>query len=143
MGRIVRGAKLLGKQAGEGLHLVSTGEQGKFLRIGLTQMGQTLFHDGEGLVPFDLLELRITTHCALLATQGPGEAGRGVLLHDPGGALGADDTLVKRVFRVTLYIAHLAITQGDTNATAAGTHITGRVFDFDPALGGLNGVMDY
>ena len=51
VGRVVGRTELLGEHAGERLHLVTTGKQGKFLGIGFTQVRETLFHDLERPVP--------------------------------------------------------------------------------------------
>jgi hypothetical protein len=131
---VVRRAELPGEQARQRLHLVAAGEQREFFRVGGAQMGQPLLQEVERALPGNLLELVVAALAALLAQQRFGQAGRGVLLHQPARALGADHPLVDRVVRVALDEPHFAVAQGDTDAATAGAHVTGGVFDLDAAL---------
>lgn len=110
MGGVVGGAELLGERAGEGLHLVATGEEGELLEVGGTQVGRAVGEELEGLIPGDDLEVQVP-RSAPAAAAGAGSAAPRVLLHDRG-ALGADDALVQGVVGVALDVAHLAVTGG-------------------------------
>ena len=68
----------------------------------------------------------------LLPQQGFGQACRRVLLHDAGCALGADNPLVQRVFRVAFDVTYLTITQRHPDTAAAGAHVTGGVLGLYP-----------
>ena len=132
---VVRRAELPGEQAGQRLHLVAPGKQGKFLRVGRADFSQTLFQHPEGLVPADGLEGVLAALRPGLAPQRPGQTCRRVLLHDSRGALGANHAFVQRMIRVTFDIANLAVLNMRADAAAAGAHVTGGVLDFD-GLGG-------
>ncbi len=135
VGGIVRGAKLLGEQAGQCLHLVTAGEQREFFGVGLAQVGKPLLKHVVGFIPGDRLELGIATIGSGLPFQGAGQAGRGILLHDARGSLGADYALVQRVVRVALDVAHFAIAERDANPATARAHVTRGIFDFGATLG--------
>ena len=109
MGGVVGGAKLLGKQASQGLHLVAPGEQGELLGVGGAQAGQALGEELECLLPGNSLEVGGPPLGPGPAAQGLGEAGRGVLLHDPRGTLRADHALIQGVIGVALDVAHLPV----------------------------------
>jgi hypothetical protein len=139
---VVGGAELLGEEAGEGLHLVATSEEGEALGVGGAQVGQALGEEGEGLLPGDRFEVGGATQGAGATAQGLGEPRRRVLLHDPRGTLGTDDALVEGVVRVTLDVAHLAIPKMDADAAAAGAHVTGGLLDLGAANGAIgNGFL--
>ena len=92
-------------------------------------MTQSVLHDLEGPVPGNFFKFTLAAVTTLLSQQWLGDPGRGILLHDAGRTLGTDHTLIQRVIRITLDITDLAVPQGDTDTTAAGAHITGRIFD--------------
>ncbi len=142
MGGVVGGAELLGEEAGEGLHLVATGEEGKAFGVGGAQVGETLGEELEGFIPGDGLEVGGTAQGAGPATQGLGEPRRGILFHDPRGTLGADDAMVEWVVGVALDVAHLAVAQMDADAATAGAHVTGGLLDLGTTQGAIgNGFL--
>lgn len=136
--RIVGRAELARKHAGQGLHLVTPGEQRELFRVLGTQLCQTFVHDLERLVPGDLFEVGLAACTTGTPQQRSGQARRRILLHDPGGALGTDHPFVQRVVRVALDVAHLAVAQRHADAAATGTHIAGRVLDLFPAGFGVD-----
>ena len=77
----------------------------------------------EGLLPADRLEFARAAFGPGLAPQRPRQPRRGVLLHDPRGALGADHALVQRVVGVAVDVAYLAVAQVHADAAAAGAHV--------------------
>ncbi len=125
--RVVGGAELARKQAGQGLHLVAAGEEGELLRVGGAQVLEARLQRAEGLFPGDFLELAVAALGAGLAPQRLGQARRRILLHDAGRTLGADHALVQRVLRVAFDVTDLAIAQVHPDAAAAGTHIASGV----------------
>ena len=127
VGGVVGGAELARKQAGERLHLVAPGEQGKLLGVGGAQFLQALLQHGKGRVPFDLFKLAVTAIAAGLAQQGFGQPRGRILLHNARGTLGADHALVQRVLRVALDVAHFTIAQMHPDAATAGAHVAGGV----------------
>ena len=128
--RIVGRAELAREQAGQRLHLVASGEQRKFLRIGGADLAQALAEDGERLFPADRLELARAALGARLAAQRLGQARRRILLHDAGRTLGADHALVQRMVGVAVDVAHLAVAQMHADAAAAGAHVAGGFVNF-------------
>ena len=100
---VVRGAVLLRPPAGEGLALVAAGEEGELLRVLVAQGRQPVGGDAERLVPADLLELARAARAG--AAQRRAQAGGREVLHDAGGALGAEDAAVDRVVAVALDVA--------------------------------------
>ena len=126
---IIRSAELLREQAGQCLHLITSGVEREFLRIAVTDISEALGKRIESLFPADFLELRDTTLGARFAPERPGQACRRILLHDPGGALGAEYTLVDRMFGITLDEAYFAIFYGHPDTTAAGAHVAGGGLD--------------
>ncbi|MCY1365419.1 hypothetical protein D9M69_522640 [compost metagenome] len=127
MRRVVGGAELARKQAGQGLHLVAPGEQGELFGVGGADLLQPLLQHREGGFPLDLDKLAVAAFAAGLAQQRLGETGRRVLLHDARRTLGADHALVQRVLGIALDVAHLAVAQVHPDAAAAGAHVTGGV----------------
>ena len=123
VGRVIGRAELAREQAGERLHLVAPGEQRELFRIGRAQMREPLFERREGFVPTDFDELAGTALGARLALERFGQPCRGVLLHDPRRALGADDPLVKRMIRIAFDVTHLAVTQVHADAAPACAHV--------------------
>jgi len=134
---VVGRAELLREQAGQRLHLVAPGEQREFLRVGRADLRQALGEDREGLLPADFVELRLAALGALPPQQRLAEPRGRVLLHDPGGTLGADDALVERMRRVAVDVAHLAVAQVHANAAAARAHVARRRLHFRARGGGF------
>ncbi len=128
--RVVRRTKLARKQAGQRLHLVASGEQGKFFRVSGTQMAQPAFHHAKGFIPGNRLILIRPALGADLALQRLRQARRRILLHDARRAFGTQNPLVQGVVGIAFDVAHLAIAQMHPNATTAGAHVTGGSFNF-------------
>ena len=128
--RVVRRAELAREHAGQRLHLVAAGEQGKLLGVGRTDLAQAFLHDRERLVPADRLELAGTALGARLAPQRPRQPRRRILLHDPRSTLGADHALVQRMLGIALDVADFAVFQMHADAAAASAHIAGGVPGF-------------
>ena len=127
MRRVVRRAEVLRPIAGKALRLIASGEERQLLgRLG-PQRGQPIGRQRQRLVPADFLEL------ARSARSGPAQrgaqAGGGIVLHDPGAALGTQDALVDRVIAVALDIGDLALLHMHVNAAAARAHVAGRLAD--------------
>ena len=134
---VVRGAVLLRPPAGEGLALVAAGEEGELLRVLVAQGRQPVGGDAERLVPADLLELARAARAG--AAQRRAQARGREVLHDAGGALGAEDAAVDRVVAVALDVAHLAAGQVHVDAAAAGAHVARRLADLVRARRGRVG----
>ena len=134
VGGVVRGAVLLRPPAGEGLRLVAAGEEGELLRVLVADGGEPVGGDAEGLVPGDLLELARAARAG--AAERRAQAGGGEVLHDPGGALGAEDAAVDRVVAVALDVLHPAGLHVHVDAAAAGAHVAGGLADLVGDLGG-------
>ena len=132
---VVGRAELAREQAGKGLHLVASGEEGELLGVGGTKMRQPLLENVEGLVPRDRLELASTTLAAGLAPQRLQQPGRRILLHDPRRALGTQHALVERMVGVALDVAQFTIAQVDADAAAAGAHVAGGGLDLGLGVG--------
>ena len=130
VGGIIGGAELFGEETGQRLHLVPPGKERQLPGIGGANAGQALFEYGEGLVPGDGDEIAGTALAALPAFQRAEQAGRGILLHDARGPLGADHALVQGMLGVALDIANLAVPEVNPDAAAAGAHIASRGLDF-------------
>ena len=128
MGGVVRRAVLLRPPRGQRLRLVAAGEESELARVVAPDRLEPIGGDGQRLVPLDLLELAGATRAGAL--QGFAQPRRGVMLHDPGRALGAEHAPVHRMVAVALDVAdlHLAIGSGaqmHVDAAAAGAHVTG------------------
>jgi hypothetical protein len=128
---IVGSAKLAGKKPGQRLHLVASGKKGELLRIGRADFSQAILQHRIGGLPFDFFELSFSAIAPRLAQQGFGQSCRRILLHDAGGTLRADHTLIQGVIRVSLYVAHFAVPQMHTYAAPAGAHVASGVADLD------------
>src|SRR5262249_53899034 len=80
----------------------------------------------ERLGPLDLDEVA----CAALGSLAPlerlPEAGRRVLLHDPGGALGADHAMIDRMIAIAFDEANAVVLDGDLDAPPASAHVARR-----------------
>ena len=141
--RVIGGAELARKQAGQGLHLVAPGEHGKFFRIGGANFGQPLGQQRHGLLPGDRVKLAGTALAARAAQQGLRQPRWRHLLHDARGALGADHTLVQRVRRVAVDVAHLGavfpLGEVHPNTATAGAHVAGGALDLGLVGGGGRG----
>ena len=133
MGCVIRRAKLACKQAGQGLHLIAAGEEGKLFGISGANLGEALGQQLKSLFPSDHVKLTRTALAATLAQQGLRQARGRDLLHDARRALGADYALIERVLWVAIDIAHLgaivALAQMHTNAAATSTHVAGGALD--------------
>ena len=131
--RVIGGAELARKQAGQGLHLVAPGEHGKLFRVSGANLGQPLGQQRHGLLPGDRVKLAGTALAARAAQQGLRQPRRRHLLHDARGALGTNHTLVQRVRWVAVDVAHLgpvlAFSQVHPDAAAAGAHVAGGALD--------------
>ena len=132
---VVGRAVVLGEEAGQGLHLVAAGEEREFLRVSRTDRAEPFGHEFEGAFPGDRFEFAGAAWRAGLAQQRLGQPRRRVLLHDPGGSLGADDAFVERMLGIAVDVANLAVAQVHPDAAAAGAHVAGGGLD----LGGRAG----
>jgi len=103
MGRVVRGAELTRPPAGQRLRLVAPGEEGELAGVSLAHIAEPFGGRRQRFLPLDLLELARPARADPL--QRLGQACRRVVLHDPGGALGAEHALVHRVVLVALDVA--------------------------------------
>jgi hypothetical protein len=133
VGGVVGRAELPCEEARQRLHLVAAGEEGEFLRVFRPDGPEARFQHREGFVPGNALELARAALAAALAAHGMGEAGRRLLLHDAGGALGADHALVERVRGIAVDIADRSLAlrvllQMHANAAAARAHVARRGF---------------
>ena len=135
VGGVVGRAKLACKQAGQGLHLIAAGEEGKLFWVGLTKTTQPLLQTGQGLFPADRFKFAATALCAGFATQGLGQPRRRILLHDAGATLGADHALIQRMVRIALDKANHTVPQMHADATTAGAHVTGGGLDLGRRFG--------
>ena len=126
-GKIWR-TELLRKPAGQSLTLVATREQRQLLGIGLAHVTEPAGGKLKCLIPGNFLVL------AGAARTDPqhraGQAGRRIVLHNPGGALAAQYALVHGVVAIALDIANLTVLQMYFDAAAAGTHVAGGTLDF-------------
>src|SRR5690606_11399798 len=99
------------------------GEEGEPFGGGLADRFQPGGGEREGLLPGAFLE------AALAAGAGAAErrfqAGGRAVLHDPGGALAAEDAPVHRVVAVALDVVDLTALEVDIDAAAAGAHVAG------------------
>jgi hypothetical protein len=127
MGRVIGGAELARPPGGQRLALIAAGEKGEALGIMCANFAQPIDGNSHRLVPADLLELAGSSRAD--PQQGRGEAGRRILGHDPGGALGAEHALVYWMVAIALDIADPAILQMHLDPAAAGAHVAGRAFD--------------
>ncbi len=127
MGGVIGRAELAGPPAGKGLGLVAAGEEGELARIGVADVRKPLRCDAERFVPFDFLERTLAARADAL--EGFSQFGGRILLHDPGGTLGAENALVHGMIGVALEIADLAVAQVNAHAAAAGTHVARRRLD--------------
>jgi hypothetical protein len=97
-------------------------------------VAQAIFHYLEGFFPGDSFKFSGTTIGTSFATQRFGQASWTVLLHNPGAAFGADDSLVEGMVWVALDVPYLSFTQCDADTTAASAHVTGGIFNLDTFL---------
>ena len=129
MRRVVGGAELAREQAGQGGHLIASGEQRESFGIGRANLLQAFCQQLKGALPRDRLKLTGAALAAGRAQQRLRQSRRRRLLHDSRRPLGADHALVQRVLRVALdranFGAALALTQVDADAAAARTHVAG------------------
>ncbi len=127
VGGVVGRAELARPPAGQRLALVAPGEERQLPRIARTDAAEPRRGRRQRLLPLDLLELG----GAALANplQRPGQARRGVVLHDTGRALGAQDAVVDRVVAVALDVADPAVLEVHFDAAAAGAHVAGGGLD--------------
>ena len=123
VGGVVGGAELLGPPAGEGLGLVAAGEEGELFRVLGVQWREPVHGDAEGLVPGDLAELAGAAGAG--AAERRAQAGGAEVLHDAGGALGAEHAAVDRVVAVAVDVFHFAVKEMHVDAAAAGAHVAG------------------
>src|SRR5262249_40642522 len=123
---VVRRTELLRPISGERLTLVPAGEERELLGIGGPDLAEPLAGDAQRLGPFDLPEFRPTSLTD--AQQRFREPRRRVLLHDSGGALGANHAAVHRMRAVALDVANAAVLEMHANAAAARAHVAGRRF---------------
>src|SRR5262249_23673630 len=127
MGGIVRGAELLRPPAGQGLALVTAGEEGELARVAGTDSTKPVRGGRHRLFPGDLLEP--SSAARTYPQQRGGEAGGRVLIHDPRGALAAEHPLVHGVVGIALDVADPPILQMHPDPAAAGAHVAGRRLD--------------
>ena len=124
---VVRGAELLRPPAGQRLALVAAGEEGEALGVLLAHRLEPVRRDPERLGPGDLAELAGAARAD--AAQRPLQAGGREVLHDAGGALGAEHAAVDRVVAVALDVANAGPLHVDVDAAAAGAHVAGGLAD--------------
>src|SRR6516162_5975778 len=113
--------------SGQCLRLIPAGEEGKLFGVARTDGTEPLRRGIERFIPFDLAELPAAAWSH--AHQRLAQARRGVVLHDAGGALGAQHAAIYRMPPVTLDIADPAAFQVDLDPAAARAHVTRRIFD--------------
>ena len=124
MGRVIRGAELLGEEAGQRLHLVTPGKQRELLGVGSSNFAQPLQYT-KGFIPADFGENAVPPFRARFAQQGLGEPRRRVLLHDAGSAFRADHAFVQGMIGIAIDVTHLTITQVYADAAATRAHVAG------------------
>jgi hypothetical protein len=129
MGGPVQGAKLLGPESRQGLHLVATGKKGEFVGVGGADVLQSLSEHVQSFFPRDLDELSGPALSAGFTHKRILQAGGGALLHDARRPFSAEDAFIDRVVAVALNKPYLVVFYGDFYSTAAGAHIAGGVFD--------------
>src|SRR5262249_18266220 len=127
MSGVVGCAELLGPPAGQGLALVAPREEGQLARIARPDSAEPLDRDGHRLVPADLLEFPASARAD--AQQRASQASRGVVIHEPGRALGAEHAPVDRMVAIALYVADPPVLQMHLDAAAAGAHVAGGPLD--------------
>ena len=81
----------------------------------------------ERLVPFDLAKFAAAARTD--AQQRLGQPRRRIVLHDAGGAFGAQHAVVHRMPAIAFDVADAAVAQADFDAAAAGAHVAGGVLD--------------
>ena len=133
MSRVVRRTELLRPIASERLRLVAPGEKGQLLWRFMAQGGKPVGRDLQRLFPADLLKLARPTRANTFHRIA--QTGRGVVLHDPGRALGAEHAAVHRVVAVAFDIGDLALFHMHVDAAAAGAHVAGGAADLVRDLG--------
>src|SRR4029077_3994351 len=100
MGCIVGSPELRRPPPRQSLALVAAGEEGKPLGIAGADLAEPAGRDRHRFVPAYLLELAAAART--YPQQWAGEPGRRVVIHQPGGALGAEHALVHGVVAVAL-----------------------------------------
>ena len=125
----VRCTELLRPQTGQRLHLVAPGKERELFRIAGANLRQSLGQKIECVIPLDLDEFTGAALRSGLAHQRFAQLRRRILLHDPGGAFGAKDTLVDRMIAVALDKPDPVVLERDFDAAPARTHVARRVLD--------------
>ena len=133
VGREVGRAELLRPPTGQRLALVTAGEEGELARVGGPAAAQPGGGNIQCFFPFDRFELAAAARPDAL--QGLAQARRRGVVHDPGRALGAENTFVDRVIAVAFDVADGAVLQMHLDAAAARAHVAGGALDLVVDLG--------
>ena len=72
---------------------------------------------------------------SFFAAQGLCQSSGGILLHDAGRTLGANDAVIQRVVRITVDITYLTVAEMYAHATATSAHVTGSCLDLNFRVG--------
>src|SRR5258705_480460 len=94
--------------------LIASGEERELLGIGRPDRAQPLRRGAQRLVPLDLAEFSAAARTG--ANEGLAQPRRRVVLHDTGGALGAEHAPVDGMAAIALDVADCAPAEADLDA---------------------------